>query len=279
MSSDEAIWQRFMAWLPDAPPLSGPRELFDRYHERNLAAGLSAAEAEHAGTVVQRLMQQREDAWPIMFDNIYSGSGAGFSAAPNALLTEFVGELKPGRALDVGVGQGRNSVLLATEGWKVTGFDVSERGLAVARTNAQKAGVAIDAIRSTEAEFDYGTACWELIVFMYEPFAITTPGYIDRLARALAPEGHLVVESFSVPDGAPRPASNRDRRRAAALDLRCRCALSRDPLRGSLCALGLGAEPAAGTPGRDEAWLTLDAKTGARRSNAQKPRPDRRIRA
>jgi 2-polyprenyl-3-methyl-5-hydroxy-6-metoxy-1,4-benzoquinol methylase len=35
---------------------------------------------------------------------------------------------KPGRALDIGMGQGRNSVFLALKGWDVTGFDISDEG-------------------------------------------------------------------------------------------------------------------------------------------------------
>ena len=39
------------------------------------------------------------------------------------------------------MGQGRNSVFLARKGWNVTGFDVSDEGLAIACANAGKAGV------------------------------------------------------------------------------------------------------------------------------------------
>ena len=35
--------------------------------------------------------------------------------------------LKPGTALDVGMGQGRNALFLARQGWDVTGFDVCDR--------------------------------------------------------------------------------------------------------------------------------------------------------
>ncbi len=46
----------------------------------------------------------------------------------------------PGRALDIGMGQGRNAVYLATQGWDVTGFDPSSEGVRIARSNAEKAG-------------------------------------------------------------------------------------------------------------------------------------------
>ncbi len=64
-----------------------------------------------------------------MFNNIYSNA-PGFSTNANALLVSAVTGRKPGRALDVGMGQGRNAVFLAVEGWNVTGFDISDVGLA-----------------------------------------------------------------------------------------------------------------------------------------------------
>jgi 2-polyprenyl-3-methyl-5-hydroxy-6-metoxy-1,4-benzoquinol methylase len=36
---------------------------------------------------------------------------------------------KPGKALDIGIGEGRNAIFLATQGWEVTGFDISDVGV------------------------------------------------------------------------------------------------------------------------------------------------------
>jgi hypothetical protein len=59
---------------------------------------------------------------PEVWDGVYSDATPVFSTAPNTFMTEAVKGLKPGRALDIGMGQGRNSVYLAKLGWKVTGF-------------------------------------------------------------------------------------------------------------------------------------------------------------
>ena len=64
-----------------------------------------------------------------MFDNIYKSDKPGFSTQPNGLLVATVEDRKPGRALDVGMGEGRNSVFLALKGWDVTGFDFLTKGL------------------------------------------------------------------------------------------------------------------------------------------------------
>lgn len=52
--------------------------------------------------------------------------------------------LPPGRALDLGSGFGTKSVLMATNGWRVTAVESVPRALEEARRRASKAGVTID---------------------------------------------------------------------------------------------------------------------------------------
>src|SRR2546425_1283590 len=61
-----------------------------------------------------------------------------------AELGEIVGALPPGRALDLGSGQGAKSVFLARHGWQVTAVENVPRAMAEARRRASDAGVAID---------------------------------------------------------------------------------------------------------------------------------------
>jgi hypothetical protein len=49
-----------------------------------------------------------------MFNNIHKTTKPGFATQPNALLVATVEGRNPGRALDVGVGQGRNAKSLPT---------------------------------------------------------------------------------------------------------------------------------------------------------------------
>ena len=145
-----------------------------------------------------------------MFNNIYRTTKPGFATQPNALLVSTVEGRKRGRALDVGMGQGRNSIFLALKGWDVTGFDMSDEGIAVARKNAESAGVKLKAIRETEDAFDYGTGQWDLIVFMYEPFPVTSAAYVERLRQSMRPGGIIVIESFGEEEevkGRPRRPS------------------------------------------------------------------------
>jgi SAM-dependent methyltransferase len=61
-------------------------------------------------------------------------------------LTELVDELsaKPGRALDLGCGTGRDAVYLASRGWTVTGVDGVPRALERARQRAQSKEVEVN---------------------------------------------------------------------------------------------------------------------------------------
>ena len=88
-------------------------------------------------------------------------------------------------------------MFLALKGWDVTGFDASDEGIATAQRNATRAGVKINAVRETEAAFDYGAGQWDFIVFTYEPFPITSAPYVERLGTALKPGGIIVVESLA----------------------------------------------------------------------------------
>jgi len=67
----------------------------------------------------------------------------GYFGAPSPLLTEHVDLIQPGaRVLDIGVGQGRNALLLAERGCRVVGIDPSM--VAIEQTSAAAAAAGID---------------------------------------------------------------------------------------------------------------------------------------
>ena len=68
--------------------------------------------------------------------SIYA-KGADFNTAPNQFLVDVTSTLPAGRALDVGMGMGRNALHLARKGWDVTGFDVSAVGVQHAQAAAK----------------------------------------------------------------------------------------------------------------------------------------------
>lgn len=194
---DDLVWQRFLAWLAVAPPANGPLEILQGYRASLTAKGLVPADAGEEMGSVMRLMRERNDAWPLMFNRIYASATPNFDTKPNALLMTAIEGRAPGKALDIGMGQGRNAVALALKGWNVTGFDVSAEGLAVAKAAAARAGVVVTAIEDSDERFDPGTNQWDLIAVIYGPGSIADSGYVARLHRSLTPGGVVVVESFA----------------------------------------------------------------------------------
>ena len=70
------------------------------------------------------------------------------SRDPDATLASAIEGLVPGRALDLATGDGRNAVLLARKGWRVTAVDFSAVAIDRARRSASVTGVAVDWIEA-----------------------------------------------------------------------------------------------------------------------------------
>ncbi|UUZ43532.1 class I SAM-dependent methyltransferase [Janibacter limosus] len=61
-----------------------------------------------------------------------------WSGRPNPSPVNAVQHLAPGKALDLGCGEGADAIWLATRGWLVTGVDISATAIARARREAQR---------------------------------------------------------------------------------------------------------------------------------------------
>ena len=137
---------------------------------------------------------QRDDN--SFWNQVYSSDQTIFVHHPTELLVNAIKGRRPGTALDIGMGQGRNSIFLAQQGWEVTGFDPSEEGVRQARERAAKLGLHLRALVVGEEDFDLGTAQWDLIVMTY--VRPVRPGDADRFTRALRPNGIFVYENNNV---------------------------------------------------------------------------------
>jgi uncharacterized protein (TIGR02246 family) len=161
-----------------------------------------AAEVDRRLGIVQRRFAT-DDGWRSRFNNIYTASNGGFSTEPNALLVSTVQGLPKGTALDIGMGQGRNTLYLARQGWSVTGIDLSDLGIAQAKRAAQEAGLRINTVQQSYADFDFGDSRWDLILLAYEPLPAADAQWVDRIQRALRPGGLVVVETFAADTSMP----------------------------------------------------------------------------
>jgi ubiquinone/menaquinone biosynthesis C-methylase UbiE len=109
--------------------------------------------------------------------------------------------LRPGaRILDAPCGEGRIARELAANGYQLTGVDITQDFLEIARTKAEQRGLAIAFeqadIRSLRFvdEFD-GTVCWGNSFGYFDDEG--NAAMLQSLARALKPGGRLVLDASS----------------------------------------------------------------------------------
>jgi SAM-dependent methyltransferase len=72
----------------------------------------------------------------------YETSARIWSGNPNPQLVAEVKDLVPGRALDVGCGEGADAIWLAQRGWRVVATDISSVALGRAAEHARETGAA-----------------------------------------------------------------------------------------------------------------------------------------
>jgi len=127
-----------------------------------------------------------------------------FTGGPDESLVELLAVAgTPGRALDLGCGNGRNSVLLASEGWEVDAVDHSRQAIDWAAEKACAAGVQVGLHCQSVFEFQFETGAYDLVCdsgcFHHMP-PHRRATYIDLVARALRPGGWFGMTCFA-PEG------------------------------------------------------------------------------
>ena len=133
------------------------------------------------------------------WDQRYAGSELVWTAEPNRFVVAEAQDLPPGRALDLGAGEGRNSLWLAARGWQVTGVDFSAAGLGKARQLAQARGLSADWVLADVLDYQPEPGAFQLVLVAY--LQLPAPS-LDRVlghaVSALAPAGTLLVVSHDV---------------------------------------------------------------------------------
>jgi SAM-dependent methyltransferase len=129
--------------------------------------------------------------------NARYAEGAQWSATPNELIASLLGDLPPGRAVDLAAGEGRHARWLAGLGWEVTAVDFAGVGLDRGRTAPGG-----DAVRWVVADVrtwspdDLGL---DLVLVAY--LHLSEAETVDLLTRAvgwLRPGGRLLVLGHDV---------------------------------------------------------------------------------
>jgi thioredoxin reductase/SAM-dependent methyltransferase len=130
----------------------------------------------------------------------YADAERMWSGRPNRTVVDVVSALAPGRALDLGCGEGADTIWLAQHGWDATGIDISTTAIERAQAAADAAGVSarflsVDLSETDAAgEYDLVTAS-----FFHSPVALDRTGALRRAASKLAPGGRLLIVSHAGP--------------------------------------------------------------------------------
>ena len=124
-----------------------------------------------------------------------------WSGRPNGVLVAEVSDMAPGRALEVGCGEGADAIWLASKGWRVTAVDVSPTALERGARAAEQAGVEVEWQWHDLADtFPAGTFDLVNVQYLHSTLDLPQDRILSAAASAVAPRGTvLVVGHAAVP--------------------------------------------------------------------------------
>jgi len=125
----------------------------------------------------------------------YGEAPSLWSGRVNPPLVDEVGELSPGRALDVGCGEGGDVLWLARRGWQVTGLDWSQVALDRAAEHAAAARLSARTtwVRGDVAVWQPPTGAFDLVTAHFlHPTGSQRGALLARLTAAVALGGTLL---------------------------------------------------------------------------------------
>ncbi|CAG7616504.1 Ferredoxin--NADP reductase [Leucobacter soli] len=133
----------------------------------------------------------------------YGESDRIWSGRVNRVLADVAASLEPGRALDLGCGEGGDVVWLARQGWKATGIDISRTAIGRAEAAARAAGLGeaqagfrVADLSGLDAgeRFDLVSAS-----FLHSPVELPRERILRLAAEHVAPGGHLLITAHAAP--------------------------------------------------------------------------------
>lgn len=132
------------------------------------------------------------------WDKRYSEENFAYGTEPNAYFKQNINELKPGKLLLPGEGQGRNAVYAAKLGWDVTAIDLSETAKQRALKLAEENQVELEYYVTPLEKFDFSENEYDSSALVFTHFPPETRNIIHiQIIKSLKPGGILIIEAFS----------------------------------------------------------------------------------
>ena len=133
------------------------------------------------------------------WDERYAAVGRRFSIHPDTAMVELVTPLPPGQALDLGAGEGRNSLWLARHGWTVTAVDGASVALDRMRAAADAEGLSVSPVQADLGDFLRRGDTFDLVVIANIHRSPEERVVLLRAAvGAVRPGGHLFLVGHHV---------------------------------------------------------------------------------
>jgi SAM-dependent methyltransferase len=147
------------------------------------------------------------------WDERYAATELVWSATPNQFVAAELADLRPGRALDLAAGEGRNALWLAERGWHVTAVDFSrvalDKGRALQERHRRDADLDIDWVLGDALTFEPDPPRFELAVLAYlQLVADQRREAVRRAFASLRPGGTFFViahDSSNLEEGTGGP--------------------------------------------------------------------------
>jgi SAM-dependent methyltransferase len=127
--------------------------------------------------------------------------GAMWSGQPNGRLVAEVAALSPGRALDVGCGEGADAIWLAQRGWTVTAIDISEVAICRAREASHPASASVEWICGDTLQTSFPARLFGLVSMQYPALPKAAgEAAVRRLLDTVRPGGLLLAVYHDLDD-------------------------------------------------------------------------------
>lgn len=135
------------------------------------------------------------EADKIKWNERFASEDSFLGERPSPFLVQEIERIKflsPGKtALDVACGEGRNSIFLAQQGFKVTALDIADVGINKGRKRAKEAGISID-FHQVDLDDYQITKKYDLIL----NFNFLLRDLFRQEVEALNPGGLLLVDTI-----------------------------------------------------------------------------------
>ncbi len=144
---------------------------------------------------VKAKAQPSSVAAPSYWNAKYSTDEFIYTKTANRFVIELCEGLTPGLAIDLADGEGRNTVWLAEQGWRVENVDISEVGLAKCEAFAAERGVSerVSTLCASGADFRSTLAPVDLGIVPYLQVPATLlNASLKNLISQIKPGGYLV---------------------------------------------------------------------------------------